>query len=80
MNFKTIISQVDNEIARLTAVKHAIEHAMSGKSGSKRARAKPNVQPSFKGTRTKRMISPEGKARIAAAQKARWALVKTKKA
>jgi hypothetical protein len=74
MNTEEILAHIDQEIARLRQAKALL-------TGEQTAR-KP-VRPSSKPTKKalpgkKRTMSAEGRARIAAAQKARWA--KSKKA
>ena len=77
MDTKEIIAQLDTEIARLQEVKSIL----SGTTTTKVKRGRPNkvsvavVAP----IAAKRILSPEARARIAAAQKARWAKVKKAK-
>ncbi len=77
MNLNDIVSQIDAEIGRLTQAKQALL-GLPEKKGVGRPRgtfasvtvgAKPKT----------RKMSAAGRARIAAAQKARWAKVKAKK-
>jgi hypothetical protein len=77
MNTKEIISQIDSEIARLEEVKSVL----SGTIATTAKRGRPNkVRLSVAPTSgPKRTMSPEGRARIAAAQKARWAKAKKEK-
>jgi hypothetical protein len=75
MNTNEILSQIDAEIARLQQVKSILSGATTTKA--KRGPNKARVAPTPITTK-RRKISPEGRARIAAAQKARWA--KSKKA
>jgi hypothetical protein len=72
MGTKQIIAELDAEIARL-------EQAKSLLTGEtvKRKPGRPKADPSLP-QKKKRNLSPEGRARIAAAVKARWA--KQKKA
>jgi hypothetical protein len=60
----------DKMPARTAARLAALQQAKAVLLGTKNTVGRP------KGSRTRRPISPEGKARIAAAQKARWAKVK----
>lgn len=72
MAIDNLLSEIDAEIARLTQVRHLLAGSEGGNSfryGSNRATATP---------RKKRVLSAEARARIAAAQKKRWA--KQKKA
>jgi hypothetical protein len=77
MDTKEIISQLDTEIARLQEVKSIL----SATTTTKAKRGRPNkasitvIAP----VSAKRILSPEARARIAAAQKARWAKVKKAK-
>jgi hypothetical protein len=62
MNTNEIVDAIDKEIARLQQVRHLL-----GGSQGKTASAKPLRRVK------KRVMSAEGRARIAAAQRARWA-------
>jgi hypothetical protein len=74
MAIKNLISEIDFEIARLTQARNLLLGDEGGASFSHRARG---VKPT--GTlRKKRVLSADARARIAAAQKKRWA--KQKKA
>ena len=78
MDTNEIIAQLDTEIARLQQVKSILSGTTTTKV--KRAYKKSGVAPTPI-TSGKRVLSPEARARIVAAQKARWAKVKkTKKA
>jgi hypothetical protein len=68
MNVTSIVSQLDEEIARLEEVK-ALLAGQAPKSRPGRPANKGLVAP----RRKKRKLSPEGRARIIAAVKARWA-------
>lgn len=79
MDTNEIIAQLDIEIARLQEAKSIL----SGTTTTQAKRGRPNkagvavIAP----VAAKRILSPEARARIAAAQKARWAKVrKSKKA
>ena len=84
MNIEDILSEIDAEIARLQQAKALLGNT-AHVSGTVIKR-KPGRPPSNKTASTtaaknvgkRRTMSPEGRARIAAAQKARWA--KTKRA
>jgi hypothetical protein len=78
MNTNEIIFQIDQEIARLTKVKELLQ-GIPAKKGRGRPRADAVAQTVAK-KKTRRKMSAEGRARIAAAMKARWAKVKAKKA
>jgi hypothetical protein len=80
METKEILAHIDTQIARLQQVKGIL-------SGSTSTRKKRGTNKAAKVTSTpvlveKRTMSAEGRAKIAAAQKARWAKVRkaTKKA
>jgi hypothetical protein len=77
MNIQEIISQIDREIAQLTKVKEALT-GIPAKRGPGRPRLTATTKPAIK-KKAKRKMSAEGRARIAAAQKARWAKLKAKK-
>jgi hypothetical protein len=66
MTREDIIAAIDEEISRLEKVKDLLQSSSSGKLSGAIAR-KANT-----GTK-KRNLSPEARARIAAAQKRRWA-------
>ena len=78
MNTNEIIFQIDQEIARLTKIKELLQ-GVPTKKGPGRPRADAVAQTVAK-KKTRRKMSAEGRARIAAAMKARWAKVKAKKA
>jgi hypothetical protein len=73
MNTQEIITQIDSEIARLEQVKSIL----SGTTATTKAKRgpKPKNAP-IPITAKKRFLSPEARARIAAAQKTRWAKVR----
>jgi hypothetical protein len=66
------------EIARLTKARELLRDIPT-KKGPGRPRADATAPPVAK-KKTRRKMSAEGRARIAAAMKARWAKVKGKKA
>jgi hypothetical protein len=64
METKGVLAEIDAEIRRLEQVRALLAgDAKSGRHGTKTAAS----------TSKKRRLSPEARARIAAAQKARWA-------
>jgi len=67
METKEMLAQIDAEIGRLQQVRSIL--AGTGTDGR-------NSIKTGKSTRKKRWLSPEARARIAAAQKARWAKAK----
>jgi hypothetical protein len=68
MSTEDIIRQIDEEISRLTKARDIF-------AGSSRSyiRKLGSITSQSKGSGAKRTISAEGRARIAAAQKRRWA-------
>ena len=78
MDIKEILSQIDNEIAQLTKVKEALT-GIPTKRGPGRPRLAGSAKPVAKKKAKRKKMSAEGRARIAAAQKARWAKLKAKK-
>ena len=77
MPIQNILESIDQEISQLQRARALLAgHTNLGVPGKRRGRPKgsTNKPPSGSLTRkaAKRTISPEGKARIAAAQKARW--------
>jgi hypothetical protein len=73
VNLTAILAELDTEIARL-------QQARSLLAGEtvKRGPGKPKATAASVPTKKKRNLSPEGRARIAAAVKARWAKAKKK--
>jgi len=69
MDTKALIAELDAEIDRLKEVKALL----TGQTTSPR-RGRPPATKS----KSRRTMSPEGRARIVAAQKARWANAKKK--
>ena len=67
MAIESVLNEIDAEIARLQEVKRLLSTAET-KPGRKTATAAKK--------RSKRTLSPEARARIAEAQKKRWAAVK----
>ena len=69
MDTQTILQALDQEIARLLQVRRLLA-GYEGSSASSKAAAAP--------VRKKGTMSVEGRARVAAAQRARWAKLKHK--
>jgi hypothetical protein len=76
MDVNYIVSQIDGEIARLTQVKGLLEAAVSTGALGSAVTPKPKVSTKKEG---RRKLSDAARARISAAQKARWAKAKAKK-
>jgi len=75
MNTDELLAGIDEEIARLEEVRRLL----GGGDGAGIKRSKPGPKPkkaTAKATLGKRTMSAEVRARIAAAQKARWAKAK----
>lgn len=73
MAIENVISELDLEIVRLTQARNLLVGDEGGASFSRSANgAKPTGAP-----RKKRVLSPEARAKIAAAQKKRWAKQKS---
>ncbi len=88
MNTTDILSAIDGEVSRLTQARSLLSGLNTTSSSNERVaprtpsrRGRPNgskdkatsFNPSKFGQPKRRTMSPEGKARIAAAQRARWA-------
>jgi hypothetical protein len=79
---ENVIREIDAQIARLQQARAALTGmpSTSGRRGPGRPKATTvSVSASAapkNGRRKRRGMSPEGRARIAAAQKARWAKIK----
>jgi hypothetical protein len=75
MNTASIIAQIDAEISQLQQAK-----AILASTNVKKAQGRPKANPTASGPvaarPAKRAMSAEGKAKIAKAQKERWAKVK----
>jgi hypothetical protein len=81
MGIKQIIAELDAEIARLQQAKTLLSGATTApiaKQSPGRPKSAPASAAATTPAKKKRNLSPEGRARIAAAVKARWA--KQKKA
>jgi hypothetical protein len=70
METSQIIAEIDAELARLQEVRAILSGAVTTAKRGYKARA---VAPA---KANKRILSPEARAKIAAAQKARWAKAK----
>jgi hypothetical protein len=77
MDANEIIAQIDSEIARLEQVKSILSGSTATTTIKAKRGPKSKTAPT-PSTAKKRILSPEARARIAAAQKARW--VKVRKA
>lgn len=76
MNTSSILQQIDEEISRLQQAK-VILTGIDGKRGPGRPKASHIASKSVAAKPVKqRSMSAEGKAKVAAAQKARWAKLK----
>jgi hypothetical protein len=78
MNTEEILQHIDEEISRLTEARNLIAGTAVSKV-SRSPRKSGTAAPKPRAVRAKRVISPEGRARIAAAQKLRWAKQKRAK-
>jgi hypothetical protein len=79
MTTEEILSHIDAEISRLTEARDLIAGAATTKV-ARSPRKSGLAAPKPRAVRAKRIISPEGRARIAAAQKLRWSKQKRAKA
>ena len=84
VNTSAIIQQIDEEIAKLRQARDLIGGGMKAlptatKRGPGRPKKAEAVAAKPAKSRAKRVMSAEGRARIAAAQKARWAAQKKSK-
>jgi hypothetical protein len=75
MNTNEILSAIDAEIAKLQQAR-TILSGYSDPVATKRGPGRPKVVATPTKTAAKRTMTAEGKARIAAAQKRRWAASK----
>ena len=74
MEVSNILASIDTEIAKLKAAKETVS-ALQGdrvKTTSKFSPGRPKSS-TLSESKPKRKMTPDGRARIAAAQKARWA-------
>lgn len=74
MNTDELLAGIDEEIARLEEVRRLLGGQVERPRGRKPGPKPKKTEPKPKAG--KRTMSPEGRARIAAAQKARWAKAK----
>jgi hypothetical protein len=75
MNTTAIIAHIDEQIVKLQQARALLTEAeVKIKVG--RPKGTKTVAVTSENRKTRRRLSPEGKARIAAAQKARWASIK----
>jgi hypothetical protein len=72
MDTTSILKQIDAQISQLQQAK-AILTGTSAKNGVGRPKAISSASKQVAGKPAKREMSAEGKAKVAAAQKARWA-------
>jgi hypothetical protein len=77
LNTASILAQIDAEILKLQEAKALLNGAVSKKGpGRPKKSVAVAVAAPAKAKTAKRVLSPEAKARIAAAQQARWAKVR----
>ena len=76
MNTASILAQIDAEILKLQEAKALLNGAVSKKGPGRPKKSVAVAAPAKAKTTAKRVLSPEAKARIAAAQQARWAKVR----
>ena len=75
MDTISIIAQIDEQITKLQQAKDLLT-ATEVKTKVGRPKGSKAIVAALETVKTRRPLSPEGKARIAAAQKARWATLK----
>ncbi|MDR3734620.1 MAG: hypothetical protein P4L10_03685 [Acidobacteriaceae bacterium] len=73
MSFENLIAEIDSEISRLTQARQLLTGGAV--ATAKRGPGRPPAAVVAAKPKKKRKMSVAGKARIAAAQKARWAKV-----
>jgi hypothetical protein len=73
MAIKDLIGEIDAEIARLRAVRSLLATAPDSEVRRGRPRKTTETSTPVQPAKKKRNLSPEGRARIAAAVKRRWA-------
>jgi hypothetical protein len=78
MTTEEILLHIDAEIERLTEARDLVAGTVRTKI-ARSPRKAGLAAPKPRAVRSKRVISPEGRARIAAAQKLRWAKQKRAK-
>jgi len=76
MSFENLVAEIDAEISRLAQAKQLLTGGAV--TPTKRGPGRPPVTAAVTKPKKKRKMSAAGRARIAAAQKARWAKVKVK--
>ncbi len=78
MAIKELLAQIDAEIARLKEARWLL--ADGGEPEIRQGRPKKTSEPAatVKPAKKRRNLTPEGRARIAAAVKRRWAVQKSK--
>ena len=76
MQTTEIIAQLDAEIARLQQVKALLNGTTTKRSPGRPAASVTAAAPVTKAAPKKRILSAEARAKIAAAQKKRWAKVR----
>ncbi len=75
MDINGIVAELDQEIERLTKIRTALQGTPAKRGPGRPPKTASTSEPTAKKS-TQRTMSAEGKARIAAAQKARWAKLK----
>lgn len=78
MRVKSILEQIDAEIARLRQVRNLLTTSATFDGTTDRATKGKSSDPQPKGAKKRRKLSAEARAKIAAAQKRRWAAQKAK--
>ena len=78
MAIKDLIEEIDAEIARLRAARSLLAAAPHSEARRGRPRQTTETSTPVQPAKKKRNLSPEGRARIAAAVKRRWATQKSK--
>ncbi len=76
MNTKSLISEIDAQIAKLEEAKTVLLGLDSSPTKGKRGRPKGSGTKKAAAPKKRRKMSPEGRAKIAAAQRKRWAAAK----
>ncbi|HWE84904.1 MAG TPA: hypothetical protein VG267_08160 [Terracidiphilus sp.] len=74
MTIESILSQIDDEIARLTQARNLLATAGAGPAASPRRKPTATARKS----RKSRVLSADARKRIADAQRRRWAAQKAK--
>ena len=76
MAIKDLLAQIDAEIARLEQARSILTTGSEPQIRRGRPKKTSNIPAIFKLAKKKRNLTPEGRARIAAAVKRRWAAQK----